>query len=72
MYLAFEDIEKKEKILRLFILIFLFNCIFIIIRDHTKNYGIDGLMSIINIEKEKGILELSGSNNSKYTKDKEY
>ena len=71
MYLAFEDIEKKEKILRLFILIFLFNCIFII-RDHTKNYGIDGLMSIINIEKEKGILELSGSNNSKYTKDKEY
>ena len=29
-------------------------------------------MSIINIEKEKGILELSGSNNSKYTKDKEY
>lgn len=28
-------------------------------------------MSIINIEKEKGIVELSGSNNSKYTKEKE-
>ena len=56
MFLAFEDIEKKEKILR----------------EHIKTYGTSGLMSIIKIEKEKGLLELSGSNNSKITKDKDY
>eukprot|EP00828_Plagiopyla_frontata_P036842 TRINITY_DN4852_c0_g1_i8.p2 TRINITY_DN4852_c0_g1~~TRINITY_DN4852_c0_g1_i8.p2 ORF type:complete len:180 (-),score=34.17 TRINITY_DN4852_c0_g1_i8:55-594(-) len=43
-----------------------------ILFEHTKTYGTQGLMSIIKIEKEKGILELSGSNNSKYTKDQEY